>query len=824
MAGLATFLILARITAAVVAFAAAWGPTIALIVRGISIVGSLVSVFTETGSIMVALGAAATVVGEALAGLVALLGGPVTLIILAIAAVIGVLTAAWIGNWGDIQGKTFWLADQLAEAFDTISKLFKDAVQWASDFWDGLSSAWDSIADGTRAAWDALTQFFTDWWDVLSATVIGGPVAGLVQLIASNWDKISAYAAQVWEAISNKIREVWEMIPADIRDDLVLIYNTIKERLELVLAVVIGVFVLMAKNIVDKVEEIDKYISDTWEAFADVVKGVWQGISDAATAVLDAMSKYLSDQWDAMAKAASDAWAGILRFFDQTFGESLRALKRYADDFVRSWGTWSSEMVKTATETGKNIIDGLWGGVESLKQTLITNFWDLVRAILTKVKEALGIASPSTVFYAIGEDIVNGLWNGVRMLWEGGTGFGAWFAGLFDAGVAKVLSTLGIPSPGTASSIFLGIGKSVVQSLRDGVAAIWEGASGFTTYLQNLVSELVGRFVTGFGMQAANSQEASILKNIGEAVLNSLWNGLKANVDQMLRWLREEVVDKIPEVIRKALGINSPSRVMFDLGVNTMRGLIDGMKSKMQDLGGIAGLIRKLMPNGTNPADPNAARGEIADYIRDAARKRGIDEVTALTVALSEGGVDQPAKEGAFATGHSWWPFQLHYGGKGYEQYGTEAGMGNDFTRVSGWSPGDPRAWKDSIDFALDHARTYGWDAWYGARAHGITGFDGINKQGYATGGVTKENIYGTGPSGRGYVVHSGEGIFTSEQMARLAPIGPVSAAQGQQTVIYASFLGDVYGYNDFETQLLKSNNVNRVRGRDRDMRNPGGS
>jgi hypothetical protein len=91
----------------------------------------------------------------------------------------------------------------------------------------------------------------------------------------------------------------------------------------------------------------------------------------------------------------------------------------------------------------------------------------------------------------------------------------------------------------------------------------------------------------------------------------------------------------------------------------------------------------------------------------------------------------EPARLGDFSgppwySGKSWWPFQLHYGGTGYEHFGTEPGMGNDFTRVTGWQPGDPEAWQDATDWALDQALRTGWGKWYGAEKAGVGDWDGI--------------------------------------------------------------------------------------------------
>lgn len=131
--------------------------------------------------------------------------------------------------------------------------------------------------------------------------------------------------------------------------------------------------------------------------------------------------------------------------------------------------------------------------------------------------------------------------------------------------------------------------------------------------------------------------------------------------------------------------------------------------------------------NGPTPGTPGSD-GEIAAYITQAAQSRGIDPRFALLIAEHEGGVNEYNRRGTFSTGSSWWPYQLHYGGAGtpYAQYGDTAGMGNDFTARTGYQPGDPNAWKASVDFALDHARRYGWGAWYGRGPAGVGEWDGI--------------------------------------------------------------------------------------------------
>jgi len=261
------------------------------------------------------------------------------------------------------------------------------------------------------------------------------------------------------------------------------------------------------------------------------------------------------------------------------------------------------------------------------------------------------------------------------------------------------------------------------------VAKLGEWAAAFLNWVaKDVLPDLparLGMILTGIGdwVTAHVDLVKANVKSIGAAMLDGIQDGISSSLGGFWDWLQRNFVDRIPEFVRDLLNIHSPSGVFMDIGRNMVDGLRIGMEGKLPS-------IDKLV---SDMLGKFGGGGQIADYITKVAMQLGIDPIAALKVAQHEGGTDEPAKRGTFATGSSWWPFQLHYGGAGYEYLGTQAGMGNDFTRQTGWSPGDPAAWKDSIDFALKHAAKYGWGAWYGRVPAGVGAWEGI--PGHAAGG-----------------------------------------------------------------------------------------
>ena len=144
--------------------------------------------------------------------------------------------------------------------------------------------------------------------------------------------------------------------------------------------------------------------------------------------------------------------------------------------------------------------------------------------------------------------------------------------------------------------------------------------------------------------------------------------------------------------------------------------------------GGLPGLtngggLGELLGLGANTPTPT---GNIADYIKQAALKRGIDPATALRVAQSEGGLESwNLQSGYMKNGvreQSFGPFQLYKGG----------GLGNEFMNRTGFDPALAQNGPAGVDFALDHAKNNGWSAWNGAKKAGINQWDGIDRSAQA--------------------------------------------------------------------------------------------
>jgi hypothetical protein len=119
------------------------------------------------------------------------------------------------------------------------------------------------------------------------------------------------------------------------------------------------------------------------------------------------------------------------------------------------------------------------------------------------------------------------------------------------------------------------------------------------------------------------------------------------------------------------------------------------------------------------PAAPSASPS-LEAYARQKAQSLGIDPDTAVRVAKTEGGFDDPTRQnmqGAPAYG----PYQLYVGGP------SNPGLGDEALQ-RGIDPRNPAHAQRAVDFALEHAAKNGWGAFQGAAANGIGNWEGIGQ------------------------------------------------------------------------------------------------
>jgi phage-related protein len=179
----------------------------------------------------------------------------------------------------------------------------------------------------------------------------------------------------------------------------------------------------------DKLNEIKQWWSENGAAVMEVVKFVWSGILANITMVLGLIKAVFQVVWPVIVGAVQIAWAtikaiisvaldlilGAIQFFSKLFtGDVSGAMNTVKDIFSRIWkDIVASFKGIDLAEIGKNILQGLINGINSMVGAVKKAALGVANAIPEKIKSFLGIHSPSRVLMELGGYVGEGFKIGI---------------------------------------------------------------------------------------------------------------------------------------------------------------------------------------------------------------------------------------------------------------------------------------------------------------------------------------------------------------------------------------------------------------------------
>ena len=185
----------------------------------------------------------------------------------------------------------------------------------------------------------------------------------------------------------------------------------------------------------------------------------FQGLS-----ISEVLSKFWSDVQDVFNKLRNLKWEDVLNVL-RTFGNNVR--------------TAFSNVVNNMKEVGPDIISGLQNGLKDGVEDVFEFMKEIGEKIIEAIKAVLGIQSPSTVMFEIGQNIVQGLINGIKSL-IGGVG------DLFSGVAADITAALSGIDWGAVAAVVAAAGIFVI------FYKLTDAMQGFATAAKNVTAPMAG--------------------------------------------------------------------------------------------------------------------------------------------------------------------------------------------------------------------------------------------------------------------------------------------------------------------------------------------
>lgn len=432
------------------------------------------------------------------AALSAVAGGPVGLVIAAIAAVVVGLAALYNTNedvrnainsaWSGIQSAAAQVWPYIQQAVTTACSVIQGAV---TQYWpviqqvvtqvmgavkDFVVSAWPTIQAAFTTACSVIQSIIQAVWPVIQAVV--SVVMSAIQLIVTQvWPTVQNYISMVCQVIMAVINAVWPVIQTIITTVMTVIMavisvvwpiiQTVFSTACAVIAAVINAVWPVIQTVITTVMQVINAVigtvlaaiqgnwSGVWEGIKAIASTVWNGIKNIVSSVINAISGIISSVLGTIKGAWDSCWNGIKSAFSSIWNGIKSAAKSGVDAVYNTVKSIKDKILgffagagEWLVNSGKAMLDGLGRGISNA----IGGVVNTVKGGLEKIR-GLFPFSPAKYGPFSGHGWV--LYSGISIAEALGEGFARAVPGAvgdFEAGMSRLSRITAMAEPGIAVS------------------------------------------------------------------------------------------------------------------------------------------------------------------------------------------------------------------------------------------------------------------------------------------------------------------------------------------------------------------------------------
>lgn len=284
----------------------------------------------------------------------------------------------------------------------------------------------------------------------LDSLAVAAPVVVLLitKVVRALIDLIPYVVEKIGEGILSLIKLIGDSA-TEIAASIIKVVVSVVAMLRIIIPMVVE---LLLDLIVAILEGIDKNIGKIVELLLSILINIINGIANKIGGLIDAFMNFIEKYLNGVADAI------------ENHGENIfLAIRRILKNILKLAKKVVTTMWEDIKKLGKRIVDGLKEGIGDKIKDVKDKIKEVANAVISKIKEVLGIKSPSTVFKEIGEWLIEGFINGIK---EKILAVKDAIEGVANTAVEKLKSFLGIESP---SKEFAKIGRYSMEGMALGV-------------------------------------------------------------------------------------------------------------------------------------------------------------------------------------------------------------------------------------------------------------------------------------------------------------------------------------------------------------------
>lgn len=436
---------------------------------------------------------------------------------------------------------------------DGMGERFAGAMDKQSKTWNGMMSTMKDdikiIAGGlTKNMFENLQKSMTDVLpvvDAFSSVVSGEPKQAMDTLTKAFGEEKAKQILKTFEKIQDGLK-VFKDITSQVFSTAFSIVSDSFGRISAFLG------------------EYGPQIGDMLSSILGTALEIWQTVAPLLQETFFTVFGAILDFWDKYGKQIGD---GISSMFQTVYDVAEPILTFVGEKFLEVFGVIVEWWKKNGAELFDNFVvvfNGIGDIIQKVMpaiQFVISMVFDSIKNIITGVLDT--ISGVFKIFAGLFQGDWGKVWDGVKQTFEG----------VFNL----VMEYFSFKFVGRLLGKFTEFGGSILKSGKEAFEGLFKAISKKVDDAASAVGDIIGAITKPF--TSLPKKMIGFAKDTIDGFVGGLRDMASKVKEKMM-----EIIDQIPDVVKKILGIKSPSRVMKQLANYTVEGYVLGLQDGAGDV------------------------------------------------------------------------------------------------------------------------------------------------------------------------------------------------------------------------------------------------